>query len=117
MCFWKLKYIWADKSASRTSRGAALALAKAFKDKERPDSTVINIGKNLFIYSYYYFILTKWIIRGQWRWYRILEIVGRKGEIDSTGCWRGWEWYHKQRSYLFIQVILFLPSSFILFYF
>eukprot|EP00026_Physarum_polycephalum_P000495 Phypoly_transcript_00496.p1 GENE.Phypoly_transcript_00496~~Phypoly_transcript_00496.p1 ORF type:complete len:1079 (+),score=217.15 Phypoly_transcript_00496:107-3343(+) len=36
-------YIWADKSASRTSRGAALALAKALKDKERPDSIVINI--------------------------------------------------------------------------
>jgi Leucine-rich repeat (LRR) protein len=36
-------YIWADKTASRTSKGAALALAKALRDKERPDSLVINI--------------------------------------------------------------------------
>jgi hypothetical protein len=40
-----LQYIWADKTASRTSRGAALALAKALRDKERPDSIVINTGK------------------------------------------------------------------------
>jgi hypothetical protein len=37
-------YIWAGPKAPRTARGTALALAKAFKDKERPESQIVNIA-------------------------------------------------------------------------